>query len=174
VIRFRCTACKQLLGVADSLAENRVTCPKCKGQVLAPAASTESTPQPDSGGGRPRTAPAKRRPTEEEEILEVLPVEEEDDIEEIEEVEEVERPRQRSRPQPRRRKRRPDRAYQDNSPFLTMGRVWGGLMLLIGLFALCGGLASGSKGGAYGAGQMAGSGTGGFLIIAGIFQLIRG
>ncbi|HTU92371.1 MAG TPA: hypothetical protein VMF69_19975 [Gemmataceae bacterium] len=69
-----------------------------------PAPPPKDGPRPDSVQGRARTAPPKRRPAEEEEILDVLPVEEENEIEVFDELEVIEEPRRRPKPKPRRRR----------------------------------------------------------------------
>lgn len=98
MIRFRCTACRQLVGVADGKVGHRITCPTCKGKMIVPAASPEDPPQS-------KNATAKRRLANEEEVVDELEViEEVEELEVIEEVEEVER-------SPRRRKRRPQRGH---------------------------------------------------------------
>jgi phage FluMu protein Com len=53
-IRFRCTYCHQLMGIARRKAGTEVECPTCKGKVLVPASSDEHVPvQPPAADAPP-------------------------------------------------------------------------------------------------------------------------
>src|SRR5581483_157961 len=92
MIRFRCTGCNRLLGVADRKAGQRITCPACKNKVVVPAARSQESPQLDLARSGSRTA-RSQQPVQEEEILDALPVEEEEELDDLEIIEEVEMPR---------------------------------------------------------------------------------
>jgi hypothetical protein len=47
-IRFACPRCKQVLGVATRKAGTAVTCPKCKGSIVVPAAEESASGQASS------------------------------------------------------------------------------------------------------------------------------
>ena len=52
-IRFRCTYCHQLMGIARRKAGTEVECPTCKGKVLVPASSDEHVPVPPAAANAP-------------------------------------------------------------------------------------------------------------------------
>ena len=106
MIRFRCTGCGRLLGVAERKIGQRVTCPACKDKVAVPAHSQDD-PQLAPASNFSRSAPP-RRPVEEEEILDDLPVIEEEAVDELEIIEKVEKPRRR-KPKSRREREADDK-----------------------------------------------------------------
>ncbi len=118
MIRFRCAACKQLLGVQEANAGQRITCPKCKEKVFAPESSAKDGSRPDVAGARPRVVPAKQRSANEEEVGEELDVIEE--VDELEVIEDVKRPPRRKRRRKRADDSFPDPYRRDNSQHVPL------------------------------------------------------
>jgi hypothetical protein len=65
-IRFRCTSCSQLMGIAERKAGTMVACPKCQAQVVVPMRDNlgvpASPPEPKKGDGKRSTARPARKP----------------------------------------------------------------------------------------------------------------